>query len=402
MSEWSETTLSDAIEVNPTVRLPKGTLAKKVAMEKLRPFCRDIAEYEMAAYEGGSKFLNGDTIMARITPCLEHGKCSMVSILDEGEVGFGSTEYIVFRPRPGVSDSGFVYYLVSSPIVREPAIQSMVGTSGRQRVQTDVVENLQISLPPLSTQRRIAAVLSALDDKIELNNRINANLEAQAQALFRSWFVDFEPWGGTMPEGWRDGRAEDFYDISIGRTPPRKEQEWFSTTRFGNVIWVSIANMGNCGTFISDSSEYLTQEAVRRFHMPTVPPNTVLLSFKLTIGRVAITDCETTTNEAIARFEIRDERLREYTYLRLKNYNYGDLGSTSSIAEAVNSRMIRQMPFVFPDQETISKFHIITVDLFDAIRANQRQTRILAALRDTLLPKLMSGEIDVSQVEIPA
>ena len=96
--------------------------------------------------------------------------------------------------------------------------------------------------------------------------------------------------------------------------------------------------MGNCGTFISDSSEYLTQEAVRRFHMPTVPPNTVLLSFKLTIGRVAITDCETTTNEAIARFEIRDERLREYTYLRLKNYNYGDLGSTSSIAEAVNSR----------------------------------------------------------------
>lgn len=99
-------------------------------MDKLQPFCRDIPEYEMETFSGGTKFRNGDTIMARITPCLENGKISKVSILDDGEVGFGSTEYIVFRSKEGVNED-FMYYLVCSPFVREPAIKSMVGSSGR-------------------------------------------------------------------------------------------------------------------------------------------------------------------------------------------------------------------------------------------------------------------------------
>lgn len=161
-------------------------------MEYLQPFTRAISDYETAEYSGGSKFRNGDTLMARITPCLENGKTAYVSILDDGEVGFGSTEYIVFRNIEGVTDSKFVYYFVTSPWFREIAIKSMVGSSGRQRVQQSVLENLEVNLPPLEEQRRIAGILGSLDDKIELNRRINANLEAQAQALFRSWFVDNE------------------------------------------------------------------------------------------------------------------------------------------------------------------------------------------------------------------
>lgn len=161
-------------------------------MEYLQPFTRAISSYETAEYSGGSKFRNGDTLMARITPCLENGKTAYVSILDDGEVGFGSTEYIVFRNIEGVTDSKFVYYFVTSPWFREIAIKSMVGSSGRQRVQQSVLENLEVTLPPLEEQRRIAGILGSLDDKIELNRRINANLEAQAQALFRSWFVDNE------------------------------------------------------------------------------------------------------------------------------------------------------------------------------------------------------------------
>lgn len=175
---WTKVPLSKYIEVNPKEILPKGAIAKKVSMDKLQPFCRDIPSYKYAEFTGGTKFRNGDTIMARITPCLENGKTAMVNMLDDDEVGFGSTEFIVFRAKAGFTNPAFVYYLVKSPIIREPAIKSMVGSSGRQRVQTDVIEDLEISFPDLPEQKRIASVLMALDDKIALNNALNDNLAA--------------------------------------------------------------------------------------------------------------------------------------------------------------------------------------------------------------------------------
>ena len=176
--------LLEYIEVNPKEVLSKGTVARKISMDKLQPFCRDIPEYELAKFSGGTKFRNGDTIMARITPCLENGKTAMVNILAPGEVGFGSTEFIVFRAKAGFTDPNFVYYLIISSIVRGPAVKSMVGSSGRQRVQTDVIQNLEIAFPELSEQKKIAGILKAFDDKIALNNKINENLQQQAFALF--------------------------------------------------------------------------------------------------------------------------------------------------------------------------------------------------------------------------
>lgn len=170
--------LEDFIEINPKESLSKGQLAKKISMDKLQPFCRDIPEYEITEYTGGAKFRNGDTIMARITPCLENGKTAMVNIFNEGEIGFGSTEYIVFRAKEGLTDPDFVYYLICSSLVREPAIKSMVGSSGRQRVQTDVVKNLNISFPTLDEQIKISGILKSLDDKIAINDAINNNLAA--------------------------------------------------------------------------------------------------------------------------------------------------------------------------------------------------------------------------------
>lgn len=170
--------LSDIAKFNPHESIKKGSVAKKVAMDKLKPFCRDIPEYEYAEFTGGTKFRNGDTIMARITPCLENGKTAKINIFDDGEVGFGSTEYIVLRAKENMSDEDYLYYLVCSPLVRDPAIKSMVGSSGRQRVQADVVQNLEIDVPDLYTQRKIGAILKALDDKIALNNTINNNLAA--------------------------------------------------------------------------------------------------------------------------------------------------------------------------------------------------------------------------------
>ena len=174
-SKWERKKLCEIADFNPRESLSKGAIAKKISMDKLQPFCRDIPSYEFETFSGGTKFRNGDTIMARITPCLENGKTAKVSVLDDNEVGFGSTEYIVFRAKEGM-DEDFLYYLVCSSIIREPAIKSMVGSSGRQRVQMDVVQNLEIQVPPIKEQRIIGKFLRNLDDKIQFNNKINKNL----------------------------------------------------------------------------------------------------------------------------------------------------------------------------------------------------------------------------------
>ena len=182
--KWKTYRLGNILQFNPAERLAKGTFAKKVPMDLLQPRTRAISGFEMVSYTGGNKFRNGDTLMARITPCLENGKTAYVSILDEDEVGFGSTEYIVFRNIEGVTDSKYIYYFVTNPWFRNIAIKSMVGSSGRQRVQLAVLENLVVNLPPLAEQKRIADILGALDDKIELNRRINDNLEELGKVLY--------------------------------------------------------------------------------------------------------------------------------------------------------------------------------------------------------------------------
>lgn len=281
---------------------------------------------------------------------------------------------------------------------------SQVGVPALARA-TSTFRLIDIKLPSLKDQRRIASILSSLDRKIELNNKINADLEEMAQAIFKNWFVDFEPFKdgkfvdselGMIPEGWKVGRADDFYQINIGKTPPRKEHKWFSTNP-ADKIWVSIANMGNSGIFISDSSEYLTKEAVDRHNIIMVPRNTILLSFKLTVGRVAIADKELTTNEAIARFILSDDKYMEYLYLYLKNFDYNSLGSTSSIATAVNSKTIKGMQMLQPSDKIIDAFHIQVKPIFEKIRSLTKENSRLSLLRDTLLPRLMSGELEVPE-----
>ena len=400
--EWKEVLLSEFLEFNPKRTIKKNEVARKITMDLLIPHSKQIYSFKYEPYTGGAKFSNGDTIMARITPCLENGKHAYVSCLNEGEIAYGSTEYIVLCGKNGVSDNEFVYYLSHTPQFVNTAIKSMVGSSGRQRAQVPVLENLIMPVPVnLSDQRKIAGILSALDAKIENNNKINANLESQAQALFKSWFVDFTPFKdqpfvdselGPIPQGWKVGKADDFYKINIGKTPPRKEKEWFSKNESDNK-WISISDMGNCGLFISNSAEKLTNAAIKKFNISLVPVNTILLSFKLTIGRVAISDCDLTTNEAIARFILPDECYLEFSFLMLKLYNYSTLGSTSSIATAVNSKIIKSMKMVMPSLKVLEDFHTITNPLFEKIRFTQKENQRLAALRDTLLPKLMSGEI---------
>ncbi len=252
--------------------------------------------------------------------------------------------------------------------------------------------NYDILVPELKIQEKIANILSPIDEKIAINNAINNNLEQQAMALFRNKFIN------NINTNHTTCKAEEYFDISIGKTPPRKETEWFSRT--DGIKWVSISDMGNCGMYISDSSEYITSSAIDKYNIKIVPDNTVILSFKLTVGRVAITDGKMATNEAIAHFKTNDKRINEYLYCYLKSFNYQTMGSTSSIATAVNSKIIKAMPFIVPTNEEIDRFHNIVNPMFNKIKLNQTENVRLTQLRDTLLPKLMSGEIDVSNVKI--
>lgn len=176
MEVWKKVKLSDIIEFNPLEKIPQSTICRKISMDKLISYNRDIYNFGYEVYTGGSKFRNGDTIMARITPCLENGKTALISCLNNNEIAFGSTEYIVLREKKGISYSKFIYYLAISPEIRQVAIKSMVGSSGRQRVQQGVLENYNIKLPPIEEQKEIAKILSSLDDKIALNTHINDNL----------------------------------------------------------------------------------------------------------------------------------------------------------------------------------------------------------------------------------
>lgn len=303
-------------------------------------------------------------------------------------------------------DNVFLSYIIKSPLFQASLKAITVGSAIPTLSQKNLAK-ISINIPEEKTQKRISRVLSSLDAKIEVNRKINENLEQQAQALFKSWLVDFEPFKdgefveselGMIPKGWKVEEAQDIFEINIGKTPPRKESEWFTESKEDNV-WVSIADMGSCGVFISDSSEYLTDEAIKRFNVQMVEKDSVLLSFKLTVGRVAIADTRLTTNEAIARFILPDKCYREFLYLYLKQYKYGNLGSTSSIATAVNSKTIKGMKLIVSPKDIIESFSKNTRPLFEQIRVLQQESRRLATLRDTLLPKLMSGELKVNEIK---
>ena len=290
------------------------------------------------------------------------------------------------------TDYMFIYYLLK---YNKDKIEAMGSGTTFKEVSGTTMKNIVLRVPSsLNVQKRIASILSSIDDKIEENNAINHNLQQQVLAMYQKMFVD------SPNDNRKTCRADEYFDISIGKTPPRKEAEWFKTVQVDNIVWVSIADMGNCGLFIADSSEYLSPAAVKKFNVAIVPDNTVLLSFKLTVGRIAITDGWMTTNEAIAHFKTQNKFINEYLYCYLKSYNFQTLGSTSSIATAVNSKIIKAMPFVVPTDDELAVFHNFAAPIFEKIKACQHENVQLTRLRDSLLPKLMSGEIDVSEVKI--
>lgn len=282
----------------------------------------------------------------------------------------------------------FLFYQL---IYQKPELLSIaeIGAT-RKAITKAAIEGLEIIAPEPREQRAIASVLSSLDAKIDLLHRQNKTLEVMAETLFRQWFVE------EADEGWKEMRLDQFSTVGIGRTPPRKEQHWFSTDG-SDVKWISIKDMAAEGSFIFTTAEYLTKKAVERFNVPIIPKDTVVLSFKMTLGRVKITTEEMLSNEAIAHFRINTDSYvtKEFLYLGLKTYQYEILGSTSTIVDSINSGMIKNMVLRIPPKALMNRFMEQSGPWFQKIRSNQVQIHTLTALRDTLLPKLMSAELQV-------
>lgn len=287
--------------------------------------------------------------------------------------------------------SKWVKYYLDSPYGKDYIGQNL-NTTVQPTLNIKSLTNMPIPFYDTEYMEKTTDLLSKIDDKIAFNNKINENLEQQVTALFHQIFDESN-------SNRKHISANEYFDISIGKTPPRKESQWFSKNP-SDCVWVSISDMGSCGLYIADSSEYITHEAVEKFNVKIVPDNTVILSFKLTVGRIAITDGCMTTNEAIAHFKTNEPRINEYLYCYLKNFNFQTMGSTSSIATAVNSKIIKGMPFIVPTDDELEKFHKIAGPLFMMIKSNQRENKYLGELRDVLLPKLMSGEINMEDIEV--
>lgn len=381
--EWTKKKLSDIADFNPRETIKKGAIAKKIPMDVLRPFYRDIPYYVEEGFSGGTKFRNGDAIMARITPCLENGKTAQVSILNDGEVGFGSTEYIVFRAKEGIADKDYLYYLVCSPEVRDPAIKSMVGSSGRQRVQTDVVKNLEIDVPPLVEQEKIGSFLKALDDKIALNDRINKNLEQQAQAIYQQMFID------NASSDWTEGTLSDIADITMGQSPSGSS---YNEDGNGTIFFQGRAEFG----FRFPTVRLYTTEPKRM-----ACANDTLMSVRAPVGdlNVAHTDCCIGRGLATIHSKNNHQSFVLYTMFSLKK-QLDVFNGEGTVFGSINRNSLNEMPLLIPSSEKIDEFEALVAPMDAAIRNNYDEICRLEQLRDSLLSKLMSGELDVSDIEI--
>ena len=381
--------LSDIAEFNPRELINKGSVAKKVAMDKLQPFCRDIPEYEYAEFTGGTKFRNGDTIMARITPCLENGKTAKVNILEDGEVGFGSTEYIVFRAKENITDEDYLYYLVCSPLVRDPAIKSMVGSSGRQRVQTDVVQNLEIDVPDLDTQRRIGGLLKSLDNKIAVNNAINKNLLQQAQNIFAQEFLSLD----SIPDGWQEssllGIADYLNGLAMQKYRPKDDEQGLS------VLKIKELRQGFC-----DSNSELCSPSIKPEYI--VHDGDVIFSWS---GSLLVDLwCGGTCGLNQHLFKVTSSIYDKWFYYAWTNHHLQKFAAIAADMATTMGHIKREelskAEVLIPSQSDYDRIGGLLAPLYDLVIANRIENRKLASLRDELLPQLMSGQLDVSEVSL--
>ena len=398
MSEWKKCTIGDMV----TLRQGFAINAKSKHYISKEP--TSLALLRIADMKSGSReiYVKEDIPINFIAQPQDivYTRTGNVGLVFRNNYGVVHNNCFTVTPNDArVLSRDFLYYLLQSKYFFEKA-NSLARGAAQPDLPHSLFNSIEISYPELDCQHRIATILSRYDSLIENYQKQIKLLEEAAQRLYKEWFVDLHFPGHEntkivdgVPEGWEKKAAQDFFVMSIGKTPPRAEKEWF-TTCSTDVPWVSISDMKDV-MFVNITSEYLTKEACEKFKVKVVPECTILLSFKLTVGRVSIADIPVCTNEAIAHFRKDGTNWREYTLLYLRDYHYDSLGNTSGISKAVNSTIIKNMPFLMPSKDVLNDFSDKVAPIFNNIKILSSQIRLLTEARDRLLPKLMNGEIAV-------
>ncbi len=402
---------SEVVDICPSRNIRKGSITKFLSMDHVKSHRKKISQYTFRSFSGGSKFKNGDILFARITPSLEHGKTVFVDFLDEDERGSGSTEFLVFTPKNESILPEFIYYLATTDIVRDPAIKSMSGTSGRQRVDSKIFDQILIPLPSIQEQKSISKILSDLDSKIELNLEMNKTLESIAQALFKHWFIDFEfpdengnPYkssGGEMveselgeiPNGWKIGILSDILQ-NVKTSVSLKDIDMFRK-------YVPIDSLTKKSLCIeSFSSAEYAKSSLLMFEKDDI----LVGAMRVYFHRVNLSPFSGITRATTFVLRPMIKPFLSYAVLlmsqnsTIKYANSHSKGTTMPYAVWVNS--LAEMPIIIPNDKIIAEFNNLTYPLLSRIRDSIIQKDTLANIKDSLLPKLMSGKIRVPMEEI--
>ena len=386
----------DFAEVNPRVKLEKGKEYPYIEMADINPGNAFVFPQEERVYKGGgSRFQSGDILFARITPCLENGKIVQFRHTSNQQC-FGSTEFFVFRGKPNISDSTYILYLALSPIIRDPAVKSMSGASGRQRAALSSVEDISIPFLPLQTQHKIATILSTYDDLIENNTHRIKILEDMAQTLYQEWFVHYRFPGhenvqmveselGPIPKGWE---VKKFGEVSHNfdrlrkplsgqvRSTMQGEYPYYGAAKILDYINDYIFDgryllIGEDGSVVTKDGKPVLQLATGKFW---VNNHTHVVQGKSPIS----------TN---------------FLYLFMLNVPISSY-ITGAAQPKINQENLNRIPLISPSETVLERFDQMIEPNFENIIALNMKNANLRQTRDFLLPKLISGEIDVSELDI--
>lgn len=314
--------------------------------------------------------LKNDILVAKDGSYLKH-----IFICKENKQEAILSSIALFRPNTKIINPNFLCYLLKSPNIYNYIKLNCVSGSALPRIILKDFKNITIDIPSLETQQKIAKILSAIDDKIELNNSINNNLEQQAQAIFKSWFVDFEPFGNTMPNDWIFGKLDEISNITSGKRPTQKSKEK-NKEMFIPIIGASSIMGYTNGVLYNEkilvTGRVGTHGIVQKISFP----------------------CWTSDNTLVVKSDFY-----EYTYQILKTIDYASLnrGSTQPL---ITQTDLKNIEIIIPNSKILTKFEHTISSLTNLQNRINQENEQLTQLRDTLLPKLMSGEIDVSKVKI--
>lgn len=399
MSKWEEKRLEDIIDVNPPVKLKKGESYPFIDIDKVSPTRRSVTNEEVKVYDGqsSSKFCDGDTVFSRITPCLENRKIAKVAI--EGDAAFGSTEFYVFRAKKKKADARFTYYLASSDAVVLPAINSMTGASGRQRADKRFIQRLKLNLPDLPTQERIADILSAYDDLIEVNNRRIELLEQAAQELYKEWFVRFRFPGyenakfeDGIPEGWKIKRINEFCYVTDGTHDTPKPVDIGVPLVTGRCISSGFVDFD--ATYNISETDH---EGIKK--RSGLKSGDILFSNIGTVGNCCIVDYNREFSvKNVIIFKPKTMRDTAYLYYWMTSSTMQEIfGAQTNGAsqQFVGLTFMRRYKLLAPKDDILEAFVDKVLPIVEQKRLLHQKNLNLAAQRDMLLQRLMSGKLEV-------